>query len=397
MRNTCVVVALAVLAGCASGAGTIPQAAGSAGQHEPALPESSVWSVLKSPDLPPGSDGLASDILRGVSGTGANDVWAVGANCCYASGSKGYDKPVIEHWDGTRWKLVASASNEPLGTQLYAVTAIAPDDAWAVGYASQAVFEHWDGKKWSVVSSPYIYDGGEMLSVVAISKNNVWAGGEGNFAAILEHWDGKSWSFIPAYNDGLTFLNAMSASGANDIWAVGEYWGYPDQHSFSEHWNGTTWSFEQAKGTYLDQLNGVADVSPSDAWAVGYQRTSIQEQIPQTLIEHWNGASWSIVPSPNKDPGSGPVTNQLNAVYAISANDIWAVGVWTSRSLFVHYDGKKWRAVPGPAALESSRNSTVSMLFGLTRLSSGQLWAVGYKSIPHHCCQNTLTVEGTPH
>ena len=122
-----------------------------------------------------------------------------------------------------------------------------------------------------------------------------------------------------------------------------------------------------------------------------------QEEIPQTLIEHWNGASWSIVASPDKNPASGPVTNQLNAVYAISANDIWAVGVWESRSLFVHYNGKKWRVVPGPAALESKDNSTVSMLFGLTRLSSGQLWAVGYKSIPQHCCQNTLAVEGNPH
>jgi hypothetical protein len=42
----------------------------------------------------------------------------------------------------------------------------------------------------------------------------------------------------------------------------------------------------------------------------------------QTIIEQWNGTSWSIVSSPN--PGSG--NNILGAVAATSANDVWAVG-----------------------------------------------------------------------
>jgi hypothetical protein len=46
-------------------------------------------------------------------------------------------------------------------------------------------------------------------------------------------------------------------------------------------------------------LNAVAGVSPDDVWAVGLM-TPPDSGAPQTLIEHWDGLSWSIVPSPNR-------------------------------------------------------------------------------------------------
>jgi hypothetical protein len=72
--------------------------------------------------------------------------------------------------------------------------------------------------------------------------------------------------------------------------------------------------------------------------------------IDHTLIEHWNGAAWSIVPSPN----SGSTDNDtLVGVVAISASDAWAVGtIITSGSnagqvLIEHWDGSSWSIVPG--------------------------------------------------
>ena len=62
----------------------------------------------------------------------------------------------------------------------------------------------------------------------------------------------------------------------------------------------------------------MAVLSPSDAWAVGfYQDTGLD----QTLIEHWDGSAWTVVPSPNV----AEFDNVLNAVRAKSATDIWAV------------------------------------------------------------------------
>src|SRR2546421_12354483 len=43
-------------------------------------------------------------------------------------------------------------------------------------------------------------------------------------------------------------------------------------------------------------------ISESDAWAAGYTFSDVSSSL--TLIEHWNGVAWEIVPSPN--PGSSP-------------------------------------------------------------------------------------------
>ncbi len=58
-----------------------------------------------------------SIVLRGISGTTPNNLWAVG------------DTATIVHWDGTKWSSVATASR----MEIMAVTAHG-DDAWAVGH-----------------------------------------------------------------------------------------------------------------------------------------------------------------------------------------------------------------------------------------------------------------------
>jgi hypothetical protein len=86
---------------------------------------------------------------------------------------------------------------------------------------------------------------------------------------------------------------------------------------------GCTTSFTLAShpgttGQYLDQFLGIAAVSASDVWVVGEDEPS---NTPQTLIQHWDGASWSLVPSPNSATGG-----YLAAVAALSSTNVWAVG-----------------------------------------------------------------------
>src|SRR2546429_116361 len=64
-------------------------------------------------------------------------------------------------------------------------------------------------------------------------------------------------------------------------------------------------------GSSSSGLSGVAVVSASDIWAVG--SSGSQRSGAQTLIEHWNGSSWSVVTSPN--PGS--IYNTLYGVTAV--------------------------------------------------------------------------------
>lgn len=97
-----------------------------------------------------------------------------------------------------------------------------------------------------------------------------------------------------------------------------------------------------------DNLRAVAASSPSNVWAVGtYEAIGWQ----QTLIEHWNGTAWTIMPSP--DPGGQRANNFLYAVAATSASSAWAVGsyrkgdVW--HTLIEHWNGYSWRVTPSPS------------------------------------------------
>ena len=74
------------------------------------------------------------------------------------------------------------------------------------------------------------------------------------------------------------------------------------------------WSGPQppSPGTEDNNLNGVAVLSPCNAWAVGFYLDSGGKD--QTLTEHWNGSTWTVVPSPNV----AGIDNILNGVRAES-------------------------------------------------------------------------------
>jgi hypothetical protein len=75
-----------------------------------------------------------------------------------------------------------------------------------------------------------------------------------------------------------------------------------------------------------NQLYGVTCTSASECWAVGYHYNA--SNIPQTLIEQWNGTAWSILDSPN----NGTATNQLSGVTCASASECWGVGYYIDAS-----------------------------------------------------------------
>ena len=63
-----------------------------------------------------------------------------------------------------------------------------------------------------------------------------------------------------------------------------------------ERWNGTSWSIVTSpnpSGATFAVLSGVSCPSTTSCYAVG------ESALDKTLVEHWNGTSWSIVASPN--------------------------------------------------------------------------------------------------
>jgi hypothetical protein len=73
-------------------------------------------------------------------------------------------------------------------------------------------------------------------------------------------------------------------------------------------------------------LYGIAAISANDIWAVGAGNYSTTSGTA-TLIEHWDGTSWTIVSSPNP----GTAANALAAVTALSDGTVVAVGTQTNQ------------------------------------------------------------------
>ena len=354
------------------------------------------WRIVNSPNM-----GSNNNFVSALAAISTNDVWATGY---FTIPGTHTDNGLIEHWDGSRWSLVP---NPNPGTRSYfikAVSAVSPNDVWAVGFSKdqngnnpKTLTEHWDGSQWRIIPSPNVGTDSFLLGDVAISSSNVWAVGLGirssGGSALIEHWNGTKWSLVSSPNVGSPFysLGEARAISANDIWAVGSASDTRNVfHTLVEHWDGTQWNIVRSPnvGSNNNFLNSVTTVSVNDVWAVGTSTNN--SHINKTLIEHWDGTQWSVVPSPN----GGSSNNFLGEVSAASANDIWTVGAYNntnnvSLTLIEHWNGSKWSIVPSPN-FDLGNN----YLTGLTVVSTNDVWAVGgyansgniNRTLIEHCC-----------
>jgi hypothetical protein len=271
---------------------------------------------------------------------------------------------------------------------------MSPCNAWAVGTqgagaTSQTLAEHWNGASWT--PAPSSNPGGSLhdsifSGVAATSSSNAWAVGGYSTASdvgqtLIEKLSNGTWEQVSSPNPGgsthLNSLNAVATTSAKNAWAVGEYVTGSGENTLIEHWNGTTWSVTQSPSqSHTDNLLvSVAATSVKNAWAVGYTFNS--SGLEQTLIEHWDGIRWRVVPSP--DPSGSANSNNLGAVAASSASNAWAVGAYFGKTgfaepLIAHWNGKKWTRVFSPSL---DRPSVRGGLQGLTVISATDAWAVG--------------------
>ncbi len=439
--------------------------------------DGSSWSVVSTPTV-------SQSWFNSVTAISSSDIWAVGA---YTTSYASAYSSLAMHWDGSSWSVVNSP-NPTTYTILYGVTKVSSSDIWAVGFSEDATptvhttAMHWDGNSWSTVATP-ANAGSYFWGTAAVGTNDVWAVGQGSSGALTEHYAPTSYSISgTVYNDSnkngaqdsdetgysgatltldsgpttttdangtfafsnlpagthtvtltlptgytATTTNPVSGSlstnttenfgmvsntgwgvvsspnnstynshlesvatvSATDVWAVGSDAGTGNYyHNLTEHWDGTSWTVKSSPniGSSSNQLHGVAAVAANDVWAVGsYTSPTLTNpyygyNVMQTLILHWDGTSWSAVTSPN----ATSYDNSLSAITVVSANDIWAVGQYTSsvdqssgssnsQPLIEHWDGTSWSVVSSPAVSQS-------WLTGVTAVSANDVWAVGGKN-----------------
>jgi hypothetical protein len=294
----------------------------------------------------------------------------------------------------TPYRAAPAAAISPTAfDELFGVDATSPQNAWAVGqyisappgFHAHALTEHWNGRAWTRVAAPAPAGQTDIQlnGVAATSYSNAWAVGffdtSGGLArTVIEHWNGRAWKIQPSPNPGSNsdFLQSVTALSATDAWAVGHYSSSETtEFTLVEHWNGRTWTRVPSPnpgGRNSAGLTGVSAVTPVSIWAVG---STITAMGLGTLTEHWNGRAWKPVASPS--PAGSANYNEPTGVAATSATNAWLVGMLTNASTFArrifieHWNGARWRQAT------TASPGTASTLFGVTATSPSSAWAVG--------------------
>jgi hypothetical protein len=296
------------------------------------------WRPLTVPDVGP---------LRAVSASAPDDAWAVGQRS-------------MLRWNGSAWSQVPGSPADMNG-----VAAVAPNDVWVGGLNTLG---HWDGAGWTIVPFPTPMPAHatalpDFVALAAGGPNDVWAAGTwvdmaGNVQILVEHWDGSAWAIVGQWLDApgaphtggtLNYLHDVAVAGPGEAWAVG--YSASGISPIVRHCTtaGCTW---QTNGIPFGmELRGVAVAGADDVWAVGTLPFSAASGIVR-----WNGAGWTPVPAPD--------IGRLNDVVAVGANAAWAVG----ENGILSWDGTAWTVAVSQAGRPR---------FGLAATSATDVWAVG--------------------
>ncbi|MGC1371460.1 MAG: hypothetical protein WA824_04915 [Candidatus Sulfotelmatobacter sp.] len=342
-----------------------------------------VFKVVATPS--PNQPSPANNYLRSISASSPTDIWAVGAS--------------VIHFDGQQWTGFSAPDMSGNGSNLLnGVADLSPGDVWAVGYINFGVpytyqapiIEHFEGGEWTIFPSPQFPkpDEASLAAIVAISPTNIWAGGD-LFAdpysiPLIEHFNGTSWTQVEAPDSDCGVLG-MSAEASDDVWAVGATLG--GGGTCTLHYDGSAWQYLPSPnpGFGFNFLQGVAALAPNNVWAAGWYTEQPDSDRPElTLIEHWDGTNWQIVPSPNVGM-KGQVSNRLNGIVAVSAGDLWAFGqssvIATSvgRNLALHWNGARWQIVSTPDV--KLKNLLNDDLLGGLVIPDGGLWIAGSDNV----------------
>ena len=289
-------------------------------------------------------------------------------------------------WAAT-WVETKSPNASQFDNVLWGSDASSATHAWAVGRADtgtlptrKPVILLWDGSRWRMSQNPLPRGGGELRDVEDLGPASAWSVGFtystiGN-DTLVERWNGSSWSIVPSPNrSAQNFLLAVKAFGETDVWAVGSN-NVPSTLFFEtmvQHWNGSSWSIvpSPSPDPFESHLLAMDGVASDDLWAVGYTQAS-PDAIRSPLAMHWDGFNWQVTSIP-------PVNDSgLEGIVALAPDDVWAVGFTFSVQLFwqvpyaIHWDGIRWTSVSIPPT-----SSQGGHLYDVTALSPTEVYAVG--------------------
>ena len=309
----------------------------------------------------------------------ASDVWAAGYRHVTAIGVDEYRTWVQRcNTDVGTCSLENTLDVEarPADTRAFGVTGTAADDVWIAGSAKQLsgrtapLIEHFDGSTWSIVATPY--DVGELGGISAVSADDVWAVGRQSVVglpnkAIVLHWDGSSWMSEPVRVGGCEGGLALSSVDASGPWpiAIGTCWdgvhsGAAVILSRGQHgWRRDLVDVPRPRSFSLNSISWTGRT----AWASAQYLNPMKYN---GLILRRQHHVWSRVEAPSR----AGITMGLAGP---NGHDVWAVGTHRLTWATMHWDGTAWRRVVDPGG---------GVLHAVTVTAQGSPWAIGEKDTP---------------
>ena len=161
---------------------------------------------------------------------------------------------------------------------------------------------------------------------------------------LAESWNGKRWSIVPTPSlagQGSALAASRAPAPPSASLSGKTAW----RLSSSPERNQVVSPREPQPG-FDDVLTGVACTSSTHCVAVGYDEKGSGAY--DTLVESWNGTTWSVVPSPNPSKSF----NFVLAVSCASSSSCMAVGQEENGSDWLNlaetFNGSKWKVATTP-------------------------------------------------
>ena len=321
--------------------------------------------------------------FRSISAAGSQ-VWLGGLRV----DSAGYQHALVAYRDATGWHIPAAPGVTTNVNAISSIHAVATSDVWVAGTSSDqtdtsALVAHRIRGTWQDVSPPLptgidiqtpsglSYD---ATGVHIIGSQSGYGSKASPFAAT---WNGQSWAYetVPAPAEEVVTLTGIVRDGRTAT-IVGSHgppyhaaYVYAPQEAPAVYRlsGSSSWTLSSAVTVTVKgggSLNAIAAINASEIWAVGYWADYNDGAL--ALIQEWNGTSWHTF-QPFKTFGL------LYGVGGIGPNDVWAVGVaqqsiTPAEVLIKHWDGTTWHTMSGNLA---------GTLRSVAAISSSDVWAVG--------------------
>jgi hypothetical protein len=289
----------------------------------------------------------------------------------------------------TTWSHVSSPNVGSRYNSLSNVSCVSATTCIAVGEyldsndVYRTLIESWNGANWTQLSSANAgYADNSLTGVSCVSATSCIAVGyyidtSNTSRTLIESWNGANWIQLSSPNSGArdNGLFNVSCLSATSCIAVGEFTNNSYiARTLVESWNGASWTRVASPnaGTNHNLLSDVSCVSPTSCIAVGsYRDWSTKDR---TLIESWDGTYWTRLASPNV----GTNYNYLNEVSCVSATSCTAVGAYKNtgnvyRTLIVSWNGTSWTSTSSPNA-----GTDYNALWSVSCVSATSCIAIGF-------------------